>query len=121
MRYSEDFSRQAKEKSIPNPFVEYNNALRTTITHREDGTRVISFDDDAFKKIDIVGINKRKKTWVAERERYVAQRLFEDFGYTTMLQYREDAINKEDFIPCEGGDRQCHFDCLMRGNCKYRQ
>lgn len=106
-----------KKQGVEDPVSDCLNSFRSSISYKEDGSRVISIDSSSFKPID----KKKRDAWLARREQYVAQRLFEDFGYVTMLQYRGDKVNKEDFFPCEGADGQCHFDCLMRGNCKYRE
>lgn len=52
-----------------------------------------------------------------QRYRYVCQQVFENEGYETLTRIADPEICSS-YTPCLSADRQCHFDCYIKG-CKY--
>lgn len=62
-------------------------------------------------------LQNEKAKYIKAREEYITDRLFQDFGYSAIL----NRMKNKKYIPCDGADGQCHMDCHMNGECKYDQ
>lgn len=88
-------------------------------------------DDDELKLAYVKYSNKFKEQWGAitketamayfdAKDRYIAHQLFINFGCESVEGFYGRYYPKfEGYVPCEGGDRQCRFDCYMERKCKY--
>lgn len=60
-------------------------------------------------------LQDEKDKYIKAREEYITDRLFQNFGYSAIL----NRTHNKKYIPCEGADGQCHMDCYMNGECQH--
>lgn len=91
MQYSSDFTKVMREAGYIYPF-DWRRRRMDRDYEEPQGIR-ISVDD-----------------WIDKKERYIAQRVFDNFDwehfYAHIVRY-----NKLDNFPCETGERQCNLFC----------
>lgn len=95
MQYSSDFTKMMREAGYIYPF-DWRRRRMDRNYEEPQGIR-ISVDD-----------------WIDKRERYIAQRIFDNFDwehfYAHIVRYNKlDML--EDHFPCETGERQCSLFC----------
>lgn len=73
--------------------------------------------------------------YMAEREKWVGNYLFKNFGYNALTNFaqthsQEKTASSYDrafydwlkkLYPCEGADKQCNFACPVFNNCPYQE
>lgn len=67
---------------------------------------------------------EEKDLWILRRDRFVMNRLLDEFSYETAKEWAKNSYCSERLLeelsqktPCEVGDRQCSFDCAQFGTC----
>ena len=73
--------------------------------------------------------------YMAEREKWVGNYLFENFGYNTLSKFAQTHVQGKTapsydrafnnwyakVYPCEGADKQCNFACPVFNSCPYQE
>jgi hypothetical protein len=100
VKYSSDFKKVAKEKNIANPF--FKNLFGKEKENKDDGKIKVSTEE-----------------YIKMRDEYIARRVFEEWGWDSMMWDIKTAHNHcldfllEELHPCEGYGGQCNLNCSL--------
>lgn len=120
IRYIAEFSRVMQDCGIRDPFDAELKEFKNRMESLPNGGFLIKEQTTPSSVT-----REEKNNWILNRDRYVADRIFQDFGYEELLkeaEYNQYLISLGDnitnyFLPCSGGDNQCHIDCQKRASC----
>ena len=100
-------------------------------TFDEHGMRIghIEWDEPTEdQKQRLAECHKYRDQYMIDREEWVANFLFKNFGYDTLSNFAQTHLPEESrnkifgsIKPCEGPQGQCAFDCPIFNNCPEAQ
>lgn len=119
LAFEEDFFQEMKKQGIRNPHKVRMDIYRERRENLPHGGFKINPPTEDQKAREPK--KEEYDSWKNLHDKFIADKIFEEFGYGTVRK-APDWISQfaKDYIPCEGYGGQCDFDCLMRGDCKYK-
>ena len=110
-----DFHRYAASLGIRDPFKVSQQLFSKRVTHNGLITYI---DEQSAEDRELEPTKEERDNYIIMREKYVAERIFNEIGYEYFMQHTEGSYQncleewRKNFLPCESADGQCCMECV---------